>query len=170
MNNTNSKLPVMQKSNKNPLQGSNSLPRSTTYLVESPKSSRAVENTISDGAAAKNVPPKKSTLTNNTQNSSNNKVMSPIKKEGTFTKQPTTPQTTSVESPSKKNISLAMLKQQKRAEILKASSQKSQNHDEADESDIILTSNRSIESILKNARKSGLLNLSNHGLTEGTYL
>lgn len=168
MNNTNSKLPVMQKSNKNPLQGSNSLPRSTTYLVESPKSSRAVENTISDGAAAKNVP-KKSTLTNNTQNNSNNKVMSPIKKEGTFTKQPTTPQTTSVESPSKKNISLAMLKQQKRAEILKASSQKSQNHDES-ESDIILTSNRSIESILKNARKSGLLNLSNHGLTEGTYL
>lgn len=161
-----SKLPVIKKSSR----GDNmiTLPRSTTYVVDSESSST----------------PKASKLTSTKQSGTGNKLLAPIRKEGTFTKpQPssTVAPPPQVDSPNKKNMSLAMLKQQKRAELKKAQANGACVDDDimfgaantsavlVNTSDLILTNQKSFESKLKEARKAGQLNLSNYGLVEGTF-
>lgn len=148
-----SKLPVIQ-SGKKSLEEARNLPRSGTYVVETAKKA-----TTSQAV----------------------KQLSPVKKEGTFTKATPTvvkpvPQ---IEPPKPKPMSLAQLKQQKRAELRKAQSDGFQGDDSillgdvsinTANSGLMLSNHRALEAKLKEARKSGQLNLSNYGLEEGIQL
>lgn len=161
-----SKLPIIKKSSRETVSvvnglNSMSITRSSTYVVE-----ESTAQTKSPAAGTANKKPKA--------------ALTPIRKEGTFTKAQSTapPQTQPQTSPPK--MTLAALKQQKRAELKKAQESNGGDFvvdihandvdDSAWSSDIIVSNKRGLDVKLREARKSGQLNLSNYGLSEGMLI
>ena len=85
--------------------------------------------------------------------------------EAALSNQQSPNKTSRVQNP--RSTSLSMLKQQKRAEISKNLNNSAKKLNEPLE---IISNNKSMETILKNARMTGALNLSNHDLDEGIKL
>jgi hypothetical protein len=132
------------------------LPRSTTYIVENPTITKSQANN-NNKSIRENTQMIKSYLPKKTPPGSGSNEESLNESLG---------------NNSRKAVSLAAFKQQKRSEIMKLGANKNKpgdvlgaDHDDA--SDVILSNHKSIEFILKNARKTGQINLSNYGLTEG---
>lgn len=171
---------MIQKTSMSGSGASINLPRSTTYLVDSATPSGASKT-------SQKSTPSRPTNASTIKPVASNKQLSPIAKEGTFTKTQSSSSVPppKIDSPTKpatnsKTTSLAALKQQRRAELKQAQASGMRTDDDLiiaagsagdtsiTSSDYIITGNqRSLEAKLKEARKSGQLNLSNYGLVEG---
>lgn len=163
-----SKLPIIKKSSRETVSvvnglNSMSITRSSTYVVE-------------ESTAAQTKSPAAGAVNNKTK-----AALTPIRKEGTFTKtQSTAPQVQPQPQTSPPKMTLAALKQQKRAELKKAQESSGGDFvvdihandvdDSAWSSDIIVSNKRGLDVKLREARKSGQLNLSNYGLSEGIII
>lgn len=148
------------------------LKRSGTYIVESPSNhvksvNDSNESGIKATTASRPSIPKPQTKSNNT-----GKTIPPV-----LSKQSSLPSSSSKTaedsnestSPGSKSVkpSLAMIKQQKRAEMLKLNSKKPIDASlDSDGANLNTGNSRSIDFIIKNARKTGVLNLSDYSLTE----
>lgn len=132
------------------------LKRSGTYVVETP--SPLVKNATSNNNLLSNQKPAIKPPNKPAQNRAS---------QPSYPRQSSTTSNTSQEieeaKSTKASVSLSMLKQQKRAEMLKLNSKKTNDNG----ADAPTGNNRSMDYIIKCARRSGQLNLSDHGLTEG---
>ena len=121
--------------------------------------------------------PSTSTIKSKFSADNDTRVSEEFTRSGTYVvEESSTPNKPEITQASKK-LTLAEIKQQKRAELMKAKNhgqsrrgeEGSINNDVYFNNANISTNTRNLEGIIRNSKQTGILNLSDYGLTEGFY-